>query len=118
MKYLSLSVAVRFGDEDMPFDAPLRDGDMWEAVIDLDTHTIAGWPQGKTLNFDMKVRDGGSYILLDVERNEVAQMKNEYVPDGLFEGSGGDYLELNIDETGKIVNWLENANLKNFEDND
>lgn len=118
VKYLSLSVAVRFDDDDMPFDAPLRDGDMWEAVIDLDTHTIEDWPQGQTLGFRMKVCDHGFYTLLDADMNERASLENAYVPNDLLPGGFGDYLELQIDATGKIVNWLENANLRNFEEDD
>jgi len=116
VKYLSLSVAVQYDDEDMPHDAPLRYEDLWEAVIDLDTHAIEGWPQGKTLAFDMKVRDQGTYILLDADRSEVARMENEYVPSRLLPGDYGDYLYLNIDETGKITNWKEDANLSDFEE--
>lgn len=116
VKYLMLSVAVRFDDEDMPYDAPLRDGDTWDAVIDLDTHTIEDWPQGQTLGFHMKVCDQGFYTLLDASMNEVTSLENAYVPSRLLPGAFGDYLELYIDEAGKIVNWLENASLKNFED--
>jgi hypothetical protein len=116
VKYLSLTVAVRYDDEDMPFDAPMRRGDLWDAVINLDTHTVEDWPQGQTLAFDMKVCDQGTYVLLDADLKELARLENEYVPCDLFRGSGGDYLELDIDETGKITNWLENANLSDFED--
>lgn len=64
----------------------------------------------------MKVCDQGTYVLLDADLKELARLENEYVPCDLFRGSGGDYLELDIDETGKITNWLENANLSDFED--
>lgn len=100
----------------MPKDAPLRDGDSWRAVIDLDTHRIEDWPQGKTLEFnDMKVCDEGEYTLLDANRNALITNQG-YVPNNLLPGAYGDYLSLNIDETGLIINWLPDADLSDFEE--
>lgn len=116
-KYLSMTVVVRYGDEDMPYDAPLRSGDSWSAVIDLDDARIENWPEGQTLLIDnMKVCDSGTYILLDADRNEIACIEECYVPSALLPGDCGDYLTLNIAETGKITNWLKRPNLSDFED--
>lgn len=115
-KYLTISVAVRYEDEDMPYDAPLRQRNIWVATIDLDAHTIRNWPQGKTLNFDMKVCDQGTYVLLDENWNDVRRLEDEYVPNSLLPGRYGDYLTLDIDETGKITNWKDDANLSDFEE--
>lgn len=114
-KYLKMSVAVRYGDEDMPFDAPMRTGDIWEAVIDLSEGRVLYWPQGQTLSFtDMKVCDQGTYILFDADSNGITRIEG-YVPNKLLPGKYGDYLSLDIDETGKITNWLDRPSLKDFE---
>ena len=113
-KYLKMSVDVRYDDEDMPFDAPMRAGDNWEATIDLDEKRIENWPQGQTLSFeDMKVCDQGTYILLDADNNEITRIEG-YVPNKLLPGKYGDYLSLDIDETGKITNWLDQPSLTDF----
>lgn len=115
VRYLELEVAVRFEEEDMPNDAPLRIGDLWKAVIDLETGVIQDWPQGKTLSFDMKVCDQGTYILRDAEMKEVERIEEDYVPGNLLP-EGGDYLTLKIDETGKITNWLKHPTLEDFQE--
>jgi len=111
---LNMQVAVRYEDEDMPFDAPMRQGDMWKATIDLDNHCIVAWPQGKTLEFYMKVCDQGSYQLIDDHGNEVLAIENDYVPNNLLPGEYGDYLELKIDENGVITNWLPSPDFSDF----
>lgn len=114
-KYLDLDVAVRYDEEDMPNDAPLRNGKEWKAFINLETATIENWPKGKTLSFhDMKVCDEGIYILLDADKNEITRIEG-YAPNSLLPGEYGDYLDMDIDENGKITNWLESANLEDFE---
>lgn len=117
-KYLELSVPVNYEDEDMPFDAPMRIGDTWRATIDLDEGRILDWPAGKTLSMEcMKVVDEGVYVLLDADRNEIAR-REDYVPNDLLPGNYGDYLSLEIDETGRITNWLDDASLADFEGDD
>jgi hypothetical protein len=114
-KYLDLDVAVRYNDEDMAYDAPLRDGKSWKAVINLDEGRIENWPQGETLSFhDMKICDEDIYILLDADKKEITRIEG-YVPNSLLPGEYGDYLDMDIDETGKITNWLTNASLEDFE---
>lgn len=115
VKYLDLDVAVRYEDEDMAYDAPLRNGKEWHALIDLDEGRIVNWPQGFYLSFYMKICDEGIYTLLDAEKREVKR-KSGYVPNKLLPGDYGDYLSLEIDETGKITNWLSYATLEDFED--
>ena len=114
-KYLNMSVAVRYGDEDMPFDATFREGDFWHARIDLDEKRIVNWPKGKTLKFtDMKVCDEGKYSIQDKDGLILAEIDG-YVPNLLLPGDYGDYLSLDIDGDGFIKNWLPDARLSNFE---
>ncbi len=114
-KYVDVSVPVRYDDEDMRYDAPLRDGDIWKARIDLETKSIVNWPKGKTLDFYMKIVDCGTYRLLDADENELASIEQDYVPNSLLPGDYGDYLSLNIDNNGIIINWMDHADLSNFE---
>lgn len=113
VKYVRLSVAVSYEEDDMPNDAPLREGDMWGATINIETGKIMNWPQGKTLDFYMKVTDSGAYTLLDAEMEEIAEQEG-YVPNNLLPGEYGDYLELKIDVDGTITNWKPDADLSDF----
>lgn len=99
-----IDVPVRYGDEDIPFDAPGRTGDAWRAVVLVDSGQIVGWPGG-ALYIYMKVCDEGVYTLHDADGNELGKIHQDYVPHGVVPGEYGDYVELDIDETGRIRNW-------------
>lgn len=114
VKYVKLSVPVRYEDEDMPYDFPLRQDDTWEAIIDLDTHQIENWPQGKSGSFQMKVCDEGSYYLLDENKAVVAEVVEYYVPNGIIPGGYGDYINMDIDEEGKVTNMPEPLDPSDF----
>jgi len=62
--------------------------------------------EAKTILVHVKVRDAGSYVLLDDKKETIKEIDDEYVP-SFFPGEHyGDYLILDIDiETGKINNW-------------
>lgn len=98
----------------MPNDFPFREGDMWKAKVEIDTGKIVGWPEGKSWDLDMKVCDEGSYYLLDSEGNTVADIQDNYVPNGVIPGRYGDYVELNINTQGVITNWPKKPNLSAF----
>ncbi len=114
VRYVQVDVAVRYQDEDMPFDAPKRVGNMWRVIIDLEEKKILKWPKGKILSFYMKICDEGIYTLLDLDFNTI-KIREGYVPNQLLPGDYGDYLALDINEEGVITNWKSNANLSNFE---
>lgn len=67
----------------------------------------------KYVRFHAKLRDEGTYVLLDENKNEIKEHEG-YVPkffpygnDGT-ENNFGDYIDLIIDlETGHIVNWIK-----------
>lgn len=111
IKFLDINIPVRYEEEDIPNDFPLRNGDQWQAVIDIDTGKIEAWPEGKTGEFYMKVCDQGCYRLLDAERQEVACINEDYVPHGLVPGEYGDYVEMKIDATGTITNWPKSIDI-------
>ena len=116
--HVKLSVAVRYDEEDIPNDFPFRDGDMWNATIDIDSGLIIGYPKGKPYNMHMKICDQGSYWLLDGRGNAVLSIEDDYVPNNLIPGSYGDYIELNIDEEGYISNWPKEPSISDFTDED
>lgn len=105
VKYVRLSVAVRYDDDDMPYDFPFRVNDLWDVTIDIDTGRILDWPQGVSHDLCMKVCDDGSYWLLSEDKSVVSAIENDYVPHSVIPGSYGDYIELDIDPTGLIRNW-------------
>lgn len=105
IKFLHINIPVRYGEEDISNNFPMRHGDQWEAVIDIDTGKIEAWPEGQTGEFYMKVCDSGCYRLLDADRQEVGCIEKNYIPHGLVPGEYGDYVEFKIDATGTITNW-------------
>lgn len=103
-------------DDDMPTDFPLLNErkSAWVAVVDIDTGVIQGWPAGDARKMHVKVCDAGTYRLFDADDNQVAAIENNYVPNGVVPGSYGDYVELNIDETGRITNWPTRPDVSAF----
>lgn len=114
IKFVKVNVAVRYGEEDIPNDFPLRKGDMWSAIIDIDNGMILDWPKGTKGELYMKVCDEGSYYLLDESGNTVLSIEEDYVPNELLPGEYGDYLDLDINEDGYINNWYSKPSLSDF----
>lgn len=101
---IRLEVAVRYEEKDMPNDFPFRKGDMWVPTVDIDTGKIRDWPQGREAELYMKVRDQGSYYLLDAQGVQLAAIENDYVPD-CIPGEYGDYIEFDIAADGTVRQW-------------
>jgi len=119
IKYVKVQVAVRYEEEDIPNDFPLRSGDMWNAIIDIDNGIVMDWPKGEKGNLEMKICDEGSYYLLDENYNTILSIEEDYVPNKLLPGSYGDYLKLHIGENGIITNWYSKPSIEDFiEDED
>ena len=109
-----IAVAVCYGDEDIPHDFPLRDGDMWKAVVEIDTGRILDWPKGKTGDMCMKVCDSGLYTLFGPGGHKIAELDG-YVPHGVVPGEYGDYINLKINSDGIITNWPKQPDFSEFE---
>jgi hypothetical protein len=65
----------------------------------------------------LKVRDEGKYYLLN-ETKQILYIKDEgYVPNELIppKNGFGDYLDLEINEQGKIINWYEKPSFADFD---
>jgi len=104
IQFIKVVLPVRFGEEQMAHDAPLRTGTIWEATIDIESGKILDWEQGKTLDFYLKVVDMGFYYLLSPDKETVGSILGDYVPDCLPQ-EYGDYVDFEINESGFIANW-------------
>lgn len=112
--HILLELAIRYGDEEMPNDFPLREGDLWKAKVEIDTGRILDWPAGRSADLHLKVCDEGTYTLLDENGKLLAKLENEYVPHGVVPGSYGDYVEFTINEDGIITNWRKKPDVSDF----
>jgi hypothetical protein len=117
VKWIVMCLPVYYGDEDIPLDFPFRKGDQWEVKVDLETGVIDEWPAGRSAEFHMKVTDGGTYTLLSESGEVIATREEEYVPQ-CVPGAYGDYVELSIEETGRITNWPKKPDMRDFEGGD
>lgn len=102
------------GVEDTDGIIPCRDGDCWCPEIDIDNGIILNWTKGVKADVHYKVCDEGSYYLKDDGGNVVLSIEQDYVPNELIPGKYGDYIIMQIDESGVIVNWPKNPSIENF----
>ena len=114
VKYLRASCGVRYwedadvnGIEDSDGSLiPLRDGDYWCPVINIETGRIKDWPIGTKADIHYKICDDGTYELLD--KFDIPVMTRDgYVPD-IMSPSGasfGDYVIMKVDDAGYIKDW-------------
>ena len=90
-----------------------------EMAIDIKEGRMEEWTSDNGyLRMQAKVRDGGTYTLLDADKNPIWQI-NGYVPNRLIpsfeiEGDYGDYIELRINADGSISNWKKEIDLSVF----
>lgn len=110
---IRLILPMRYDDEDMPFEYPFRKDDVWDVTVDLDTGQIRNWPGGHALDLYTKVCDEGTYILMS-KGVVVAKIEENYVPNDLVPGKYGDYVDLQIDDTGLIKNWPKRPKVGEF----
>lgn len=102
--FLKIDIPIRYGDEDIAYDFPLRDGDVWQATVDVSNGSIKDWPKGESGTLYTKVTDSGTYSIHDADMNEIKRI-DDYVPHGMVPGEYGDYINLEIDESGVITNF-------------
>ena len=75
--------------------------------INVDTGLVFPWKLGTTAQITAKVCDGGIYEMLTKNGETVKRFTDCYVPailDTLGDGYG-DYIQLKIDNYGKIQDW-------------
>ncbi len=104
------------GVEDTKGDLiPLREGDYWCPIIDIETGIIKDWPIGITADVHYKCCDDGDYWLVSDGGFELKR-PGYYVPVilDLTGESFGDYVILTIGKNGQIVNWPKEHNIDEF----
>ena len=94
---------------------PLREGEYWCPIIDIETGIIKDWPKGTTAKVHYKCCDDGDYWLIADDGFEFRK-HSEYVPKilDIYDESFGDYVILNIDENGQIADWPKYHNIEDF----
>lgn len=113
VSWIRIEIPMRYEDEDVPYDFPLRKENWWRATVDLDTGKIHDWPQGVIGRMQTKVCDEGIYTLVGPDSG-VLDVRRDYVPNGVVPGEYGDYVDLQINEDGVITNWPKKPNLEGF----
>jgi len=118
VRYLKLNLDI-YG-EDLPSDLPFQFGNQWEIIIDIDHGMVMNWHYAQSIKLNFKVRDSGTYTLYDKNFKMVRYTDHDdspkYAPNQLLPPSNGygDYLELDIDKDGKIMNWYDHPSLADF----
>jgi hypothetical protein len=94
---------------------PLRIGDYWCPIINLETGIINDWPEGTIADVHYKCCDDGDYWLVSDDGFELKR-PGYYVPKilDLTEESFGDYVILTIDGNGQIANWPKEHDIDEF----
>lgn len=110
---IGMTLAVRYGEEDIPNDFPGRQGDTLSLTVEIDTGRIRAFPEDREADIYMKVTDGGTYRIHGPDGALLKELVNEYVPHGLVPGEYGDYVEFHI-KGGTITNWPKRPHLKDF----
>jgi len=111
---IRLELPVRHEEEQIPYDFPFRQGNVWIAEIVLQTGQILGWKETMSAGvLHLKVVDEGRYYLMN-GTEIVKELSDDYVPHGVVPGSYGDYVELKINEHGFITNWPIQLHFKEF----
>ena len=88
-----------------------------EYVIDLEKRKVLNWDyEDGYLRMQGKVRDSGTYTLLDADKKPLWQIRG-YVPNKLippFDRGFGDYIELPVDADGSIESWPTTPDFSEF----
>lgn len=110
---IRIVVPVRFGEEQLPNDFPMRIGDQWKVEIDMDSGRITGWPAGREAHVYLKVCDEGEYTLIG-KSGECVARRQCYVPMDTIPGEYGDYLDFHVRGDGVVTNWPKHPDVSEF----
>lgn len=81
-------------------------GDTLALTIGIDDGQVHGWPaDAKGYSVHLKVVDEGSYVVVGANGEILIEVDEDYVPRWFPGPHYGDYLILDIDDTGKVTNW-------------
>lgn len=113
-KFLNVSSKVRYpedsmlnGISDINGNMPGFSGKCWNLTIDIYSGKVLNWPANTTADIYYKVCDLGYYEIVDEDYNVLSSIDG-YVPQIMCPngGSGGDYIDMTINEFGEIKNWV------------
>lgn len=114
-KFIEVSAEVRYwedaylnGEEDTGGKIPLRNGALWEPVIELATGQVQNWPEGVEADIHYKVCDAGEYWLQNEAGERIGKWKGYYVPNDFLcigDNGYGDYIIFKVGGDGKIIGW-------------
>lgn len=110
-----IKVATHHDEEEMPLDLPNFAKDrVFDITIDLKAKKVLNWKYKEDFYLCIKAVDGGSYYLLDKNKEVIAKLEREYVPNECLPGEYGDYLELEVTTDGHILNLLDKPKYTEF----
>jgi len=95
---------------------PLVNLDYWQGTIDLQEHKLLEWNTDfGECYFQAKVRDEGTYTLLDAEKKAICTLKG-YVPNSVIPPADGcgDYIHFGINADGTVEEWYETYDFSEF----
>lgn len=114
-RFIEVSAEVRYwedaylnGEEDAEGKIPLRNGVLWEPVIELETGQVQNWPEGVTADVHYKVCDQGEYWLLGAAKQRLAKWKGCYVPNDILcvgDNGYGDYIIFKVGGDSAVIGW-------------
>lgn len=94
-----------------------KEDQLLEYMVDLKERKVLNWSyKDGYLRMWAKVRDSGTYTLLDEKMNPLWQIRG-YVPNRLIpplEDGYGDYIELAVEGDGIVVGWPEKLDFSEF----
>lgn len=114
---------VRDNDDcpNMPCAVKGEKGYRWMPIIDIETGQIRNWQQGTTADIHYKVCDEFECRIIDEKGGVHCKIKDYegYVPDFMCpkDRGYGDYIIMDIDESGYIQDWSKEEVL-NFIENE
>jgi len=114
VEYVQLTLPVP--GSSMPLDFPLRDGDVWTALISIDGGQINDWPEDlhdDVYRVVVPVFDDATCELLTYDFKVLATAIGGVNYD-LIPPFNNSYVLLNISSAGVITNWLDNPDVSEF----
>lgn len=106
-RQVRVSVPIRYDEDKAEILGKFGvSGDTLALTIGIDDGQVFNWPpDAKGYSVHLKVVDEGTYVVVDASGEILAEADCEYVPSWFPGDHYGDYLILDIDDTGKVTNW-------------
>ena len=86
----------------------------FEILINMKTGVIVGW-KGHAGSYEFKVADNAEIRFYGENKIGLFNIKQTYISNLMLPGEFNDYLYLDIDDNGKITNWLSGVSFEYYE---